>query len=290
MLPNTIVVAFDGRASFEASGESGCAVLGILHVPKVGEGDEPCGFVVDGQQRLAAISGCKHPDFPVLVTAIIAPDIAEQRRQLILVNRTKPLPQGLVYELLPEVNGTLPQALVRQQLASRLLTRLNYDSSSSLFRMIRTPTCTVGIIKDNSLRRMLVNSLSDGALFSVAEQSVGEAMHDKMVDVVSVFWAGLRQAFPKAWNLPPEKSRLTHGVGVVAMGYCMDHIYCKRPTGQEWSVETVVQALEPLKRHCAWTEGKWPFGEGEERQWNELQNTDRHVRLLMSHFRRVLEA
>ena len=42
--------------------------------------------------------------------------------------------------------------------------RLNYDEDSPLAGMINTPTTPDGIVKDNSMLRMLENSITDGAL------------------------------------------------------------------------------------------------------------------------------
>ena len=40
--------------------------------------------------------------FPIAVNAFFVADAHEQKEQFILVNSTKPLPKGLLYELLPE--------------------------------------------------------------------------------------------------------------------------------------------------------------------------------------------
>ncbi|HEY3413894.1 MAG TPA: DGQHR domain-containing protein DpdB [Armatimonadota bacterium] len=291
VLPNTIIVALDGREAFTPEHVNGSVSRGgILDIPETGDGQVPCGFVVDGQQRLAAIASCAHGDFPVFVTAFHSPDVADQRKQFVLVNRTKPLPSGLIYELLPEVDGHLPSALAKQHIAATLTARLNRDPSSPLYQRIKTPTCAVGIIKDNSVRRMVFNSLSDGALFALQDNHLPrDATMDCMVELVSVFWEGVRLAFPEAWDLPPKSSRLTHGVGIVALGYVMDHLHAKRRLDTAWNPPFVAQALDGLRPHCAWTSGRWRFAAGEERLWNELQNTDRDVRILTHHFRRQLE-
>jgi hypothetical protein len=49
--------------------------------------------------------------FPICATAFIAESEIEQREQFILVNSTKPLPKGLIYELLPEIEAQLPTLL-----------------------------------------------------------------------------------------------------------------------------------------------------------------------------------
>jgi DGQHR domain-containing protein len=292
VLPNAIVVAVDDCVDFiplNGGASKSRSIHGTLAVP-VPRGHQPKpGFVVDGQQRLAAVASCRHVDFPVFVTALIAPDIEEQRKQFLLVNRTKPLPQGLVFELLPEIQGILPEYLTRQRLAATITSRLNLEAESSLYRRIKTPTCPAGVIKDNSVRRMVLSSLSDGALFLLGRDYRDlDGFLSASCGVVSTFWGGVAMAFPGAWSLPPTRSRLTHGVGVAAMGYVMDHLYLVQRRRLSWSPESVSHALEPLRPMCAWTEGYWHFGEGYERRWNELQNTDRDIRLLTNHFRRHL--
>ena len=98
------------------------------------------------------------------MTAFVTSDEDDQRAQFILVNSTKPLPKGLIYELLPATQGTLAPDLERKRFPSYLLERLNYDEDSPLEDLIRTPTTPDGLIKDNSVLRMLENSLNDGAL------------------------------------------------------------------------------------------------------------------------------
>ena len=61
------------------------------------------------------------------MTAFIATSEQQQRSQFILVNNTKPLPKGLINELLPATEGELLK-LERRRFPARLLERLNYDA------------------------------------------------------------------------------------------------------------------------------------------------------------------
>src|SRR6266508_914848 len=123
------------------------------------EMDKP-GWIVDGQQRCAAIREARVEHFPVCVTAFITDSDADQRSQFILVNSTKPLPKGLIYELLPATSGTLPTQLQVRRFPAYLLERLNHDPGSPLYRLILTPTTPEGVIKDNSVLKMLEHSIS----------------------------------------------------------------------------------------------------------------------------------
>ena len=136
---------------------------------------------------------------------------------------------------------------------------------------------------------MLQNSLTDGALFLIAQE---ERDISKFIDssllVVSEFWDAVSKTFKYAWNQPPQKSRLTHGVGIAAMGYVMDHMYCYEYATEEWTADNVMTLLDKIKIKCAWTGGFWGFGSASNRRWNELQNTDRDIRLLTNYFRKLL--
>jgi DGQHR domain-containing protein len=292
VLPNAIVVAFDDSVHFHPHRKQTAGAVGeygSLDIPDPEPEQKPKGFVVDGQQRIAAIATSRLADFPVFVTAMIASSEAEQRKQFLLVNRSKPLPQGMVFEMLPEVDGMLPTALARQRLAARMTVHLNLWSESALYQRIKMPTCPGGYIKDNSVRRMLLNSLSDGALYAVAAKMPHEAdLAESGSQLVSTFWTGVAEAFGDAWNLPPRRSRLTHGVGIIAMGFVMDYMSVLKPRTGYWTAEKVTDFLRPLREHCAWTEGVWRFPGTGERNWNDLQNIDRDIRLLAGHLQRVL--
>jgi hypothetical protein len=105
----------------------------------------------------------------VCVVGFVAASPEQQREQFLLVNSTKPLPRGLLYELLPQTDVLLPTALRKYRFPSVLLDRLNRDEDSPLRGLVRTPTCPDGVIKDSSVLKMLDNSLGNGALFLFRE-------------------------------------------------------------------------------------------------------------------------
>src|SRR5262249_3424528 len=144
-------------------------------------------WVVDGQQRLAAIREASISRFPVCMIGFIARDAQEQREQFMLVNSSKPLPKGLIYELLPNTEGRLPSVLERRPFPAKLLDHLNRDDDSPLRGKVRTPTTPEGVIQDNSVLRMLENSLSDGVLYRL-QQGAAESSVESMLEVVKYFW------------------------------------------------------------------------------------------------------
>lgn len=250
--------------------------------PALAEEERP-GWVVDGQQRIAAIRDAGIGHFPVCVVAFITDDDQEQREQFILVNSTKPLPKGLIYELLPTTRARLPSLLQHRRFPACLLDRLNHDEGSPLFGLIRTPTVVDGLIKDNSILKILKNSLSDGVLYRFRNAGAGPGDTEAMLRVLHAFWRAVAEVFRDAWGLPPRRSRLMHGAGIVSIGFVMDAIADRyRQTGLP-GVEQFRQDLKPLREVCRWTDGYWDFGPGDQRKWNEIQNTHRDIQLLANY-------
>ena len=289
MIPNAVVVAFDSRVSFEPSADTSAASpfarLGTLIIP-VDSGqqdvDKP-GFIVDGQQRLAAIRDADIASFPICVTAFVTNDIKQQTEQFILVNSTKPLPKGLIYELLPSTEAALPTLLQRRRFPAYLLDRLNRDAGSPLEHKIQTPTTPGGVIKDNSILKMLENSLSDGVLYRFRYDNQDGADAEKMLFVLQAFWGAVSEVFGEAWGLPPKRSRLMHGAGIVSLGFVMDAIAERHRAKGVPSRSDFESDLAPLREVCRWTDGYWDFGPGCQRKWNEIQNTSKDIQLLANY-------
>jgi len=97
------------------------------------------------------------------------------------------------------------------------------------------------------------------------------------------FFRAVSRVFGAAWTLPPKKSRLVHGAGVVSMGFLMDAI-AERYRSKGLPTEALfVRDLEPIAPWCRWTNGIWDFGPGQQRKWNEVQNTTKDIRLLTNY-------
>lgn len=288
LLPNAIVVAFDERVRFRAdrsTGERPAFVRsGTIVIPVIIDGEEADkpGFIVDGQQRSAAIRDSRLDEFPICVTAFITDTHADQRSQFILVNATKPLPKGLIHELLPVASGALPASLMVRQVPATLVERLNFSETSPLHRMIQTPTNPNGLIKDNSMLRMLENSLSNGALYPYRGDTGGPNF-GCMMSILDSFWHAVAEVFPDAWNKPPRRSRLMHGVGIIGMGALMDEISHARGSDDEIvSAAEFALDLKAIADDCHWTEGTWPFADGS-RPWNGVENTSRDITRLQDY-------
>ncbi len=291
VLPNALVIAFDSRVRFESlsqTTEDG-TMMGRIVIP-VDESetdDEKPAWIVDGQQRTAAIRDADVDRFPVYVTAFITDSVMEQRSQFILVNSTKPLPKGLIHELLPVTPvADLPLALLKRRYPAQLLDRMNYDPDSPLNGRIRTPTTAEGTIKDNSILKMLSMSIEDGALYQWFDGDLGTGDMESMLTLLKRFWSAVASVFPAAWEAPPRRSRLVHGAGIVALGTLMDEMAYRLdpdiPTERDFE-----QSLQLITEYCAWTEGTWHFSEADHRRWNDVQNTPRDIKTLSDHLVRA---
>ncbi|HEX4607652.1 MAG TPA: DGQHR domain-containing protein DpdB [Urbifossiella sp.] len=289
MLPNAVVIAFDPTVRFVPLDTSKTradapAASGELVIPLPANSDaRKPGWIVDGQQRLAAIREAAVTGFPVWVIGFVADGDAEQREQFILVNNTRPLPKGLVYELLPATEARLPTALGKRRFPISLLDRLNLDADSPLKGRVKTPTMPDGLVKDNSLIRMIENSLSDGALYRLRGRDGEAGDVEGMLRVLKAFWSAVAAVFPEAWGKKPKESRLLHGAGVVSMGFVMDAIADRGREAGLPTEELFRADLEAIRPVCRWTEGHWEFGPGFLRKWNEVQNTPKDIQVLANY-------
>jgi len=123
LFPNSLILALSSKVKFHASRGSrladGLVTSGVVEIPASKNGHKPA-WIVDGQQRAIAISKSSRRDLPIPVNAFVADEIELQRDQFLRVNSTKPLPRGLITELLPEVSTPLPANLQAKKIPSAL--------------------------------------------------------------------------------------------------------------------------------------------------------------------------
>ena len=147
-----------------------------------------------------------------------------------------------------------------------------------------------GVIKDNSVIRMLERSISDGTLYHYRDARTGWGDTEAMLDVLCEYWSAVAEVFEDAWDRSPRESRLVHGVGFISLGALMDEIAEGIRGALEPTQDVFAAHLEVIAPHCAWTSGHWQLGTDTRRAWNDIQNTGREVQLLSDHLIGVYRA
>lgn len=274
ILPNPIVVAFTGAAALEMLDTGDAGVRSSVGRITIDISNGPPGWIVDGQQRFTALSEVRGRDFEVLVSGFLCESVEELQRQFILINNTRPLPKALVYELLPQVSD-LPHRMSNRSQAALLTEALNYRRDSSLRGLIKQQTNPKGIIRDTILQKLIMNSLSDGALRLYANDDT--LLLDKGTHLISEFFHAVQHVFRSDWEgHTPKTSRLVHGTGIIAMGYVMEALVVSTDANER---QDFVAGLQAIKSKTAWSSGEWVIG-SERRRWNGLQNVPADVRQL----------
>jgi DGQHR domain-containing protein len=295
LFPNPIIISLPSTVRFTCSRgpnvSDGIAASGTLEIPLPGKDGRKPGWIVDGQQRAFALSAAKRQDFPVPVNAFVADSVDTQRDQFLRINNTRPLPRGLVTELLPKISTPLPPRLSVRQLPSALCDLLNSSEESPFHGLIRRPSATreqrsSAVVTDTSLVQALQESLisPSGCLFPYRNLSSGETDSVGMWAALLLYWTAVKDTFPHAWGKPPAKSRLMHGAGIRAMQRLMDRIMASTDARQPGAAEQVGADLALLAPHCHWTEGRW---EALGMRWNEIENVPRHIHELSSFLMRT---
>lgn len=289
LLPNAVIVAFLGSVKVEDLGN------GIVDVAiSVKEGENRPGFVVDGQQRLTALSGIRKPGFQVFVSALLCKDYNELRQQFVLINNTRPLPKTLIYELLPNVEG-LPLRFTARKFAARLVDRLNFRRDSVLRGEIRQHTNPKGVLSDTAMQKIVMNSASDGVVRNLIQEGdlspeSMQSIEDEAFTLFNDYFLAIKEVFGSEWEgMSPKTSRLRHGAGLVAMGFVMEQLYSSELPGCSTTFDKFVAGLELLKPYTAWTTGSWQLGDVLKTPWNGIQNTPSDINLLTNYLMRSLK-
>jgi DGQHR domain-containing protein len=288
LFPNSVILALSSNVRFIGSRgkdvSDGIATAGTLEIPIPSNGQAKPAWIVDGQQRLLAISKCRRKELAVPVSAFVSDDVGLQRDQFVRVNNTKPLPRGLITELLPEISTPLPANLAVKQIPSTVCDWLCREPHSPFAGLVQRPSATgkergKRAIAIMSLVKMVEDSLMSpsGCLFPYRNIATGETDLAGICAVLATFWTAVKQVFPDAWGKPPDKSRLMHGTGIRAMGRVMDRIMASMTPGRPGAVKAVVRELKLITPVCRWTGGTW---EDLNTRWDEIQNVHGHIRVL----------
>lgn len=286
LFPNSIILALSSAVAFRSSVDvdDAAVMAGTLEIPVPRDGEVKPAWIVDGQQRALALSRSRRSDWPVPVNGFVADDIEVQRDQFLRVNNSRPLPRGLIIELLPGTTAVPPRGLGARRLPSTLCDLLARDPASPFFGLIRRPSTPAArrkaaVVADTGVVKMLEESLTtpSGCLFPFHNLSSGETDFDSLWRVLVAYWSAVRAIFPEAWGRPPVASRLMHGTGIRAMGRLMDRVMSAFDPKDPQLATRAEQELQVVAPACHWTAGRWDdLG----LDWNEIQNVPRHLKLV----------
>jgi len=288
LFPNSIILALRAEVRFTRhqgrNAKDDFSSTGTIEIPLTTDSGKAA-WIVDGQQRAMALSQSSRKNFPVPVNAFVAVDAATQREHFFRVNSTRPLPRGLITEILPELATILPTTLAMRKIPAALCEMLNQDPESPFRGLIRRASTPPGqrrqaVVADTALIKLLEDSLKlpSGCLFPHRNIATGETDFERIRSILLVYWNAVRDTFPEAWGLPPSKSRLMHSVGLRAMGRLMDRVMSGVDPEQPKAARLVRQHLGRIAPICHWTAGRWEEAGG--LRWNELQNVPSHFRML----------
>jgi DGQHR domain-containing protein len=276
MLLNSILVALDeNRARFTpldvgAAGAQGA--VGMLEIPL--DAENPAGWVIDGQQRMAAIRDAEVDAFQVPCTAVLTSCEVTQREEFIKANSARNLPRLLLDDLLPATRGGMPARLEKGRFAMEVVEALNFDADSPIKGAVKTPSHPSGWIAANSIKGAVQRAQEQGMLAGVTDP-------DKAARLLKDLFRAARATWPGALDLPPKESRLTHGAGIAALIGLLEEIAttCGGSPGEE----QIRRGLELIGPQAAWTRGHWPSG----RRWNDVENTSRAVAMFGNEVRHL---
>ena len=289
LLAHPIILSFSSEVRFVSSrgqkSSDGLASAGMLEIPLPRKESEKPAWIVDGQQRALAIQSLKDKEFAVPICALVADNLDMQRDQFLRINNSKPLPRGLVTELLPEVESPLPPKLALKKIPSALCDLLNKDAKSPFYGLIKRPSGQgkrqlTEVITDTVIIKMIEDSLTNpsGCLFPYRNIATGEYDQAAIWAVLNTFWSAVKQVFPDAWGKAPAASRLMHGVGIRSLGKLMDRIMSVIDPMSENATASVIKELKLVSPCCRWTSGVWE--ELGNMEWNQLQNLHKHQAIL----------
>ena len=288
IFPNAIILAINSDSKFIPSKKNiqeNNVIPGIIEITIDFTSKSKSAWIVDGQQRAYALWNSSRKQFPVPITAFFAEDLETQRDQFLRVNNTRPLPKGLINELLPEVQMPISQELSKKKIPSIICDLLSRRPESPFHGLIRRPSTPkeerkTTVITDTSIILMLEESITSpaGCLFTYHSIGTGETDIDGILRLIILYWTCVKGTFPEAWGKSPLNSRLMHGVGIRAMGKLMDKIMPCIHLDSTDAAQQIEAELKIISHYCRWTEGTWKdLGNI---AWNEIQNTPRHLKCI----------
>ena len=249
------------------------------------------GWIVDGQQRTLALAKARRQDFPVPVTAFVADTVDVQRDQFLRINNTKPLPRGLVTELLPDdqqpaaTHAGDPPDPVSAVRPAEPRPRVPFCG------LIRRPSASKetrgkAVITDTGIVQMLEESLTSpvGLPLPVPQSQQRRDRLRRRLDGHHLL-DRVRDTFPDAWGKPadtePPDARRRHPRHGPADGPAHGP---HRPWRRLDAAAHVRDDWRSSPPTAAGPHGTW---EDSDLRWNAVENLPRHISELSSYLIRA---
>ncbi len=289
LFPNALILSFNESITFKSSrgpgADDGLARSGVLEIPLYESAEDRPAWIVDGQQRALALSRTTNKSIAVPVVGFVGGKVDVQRDQFLRVNNTRPLPRGLITELLPQVDTRLPRRMALRKLPSALCDQLNQLPESPFVGLIKRTSMQgealrKAVITDTSIIEMIRDRIKspNGCLFPYHNIATGETETTAVLALLIGYWSAVRDTFPDAWGSSTRASRLMHGAGIRSMGNLMDSIMGQVDPSKDNGYKHARKELARIAPICRWTGGVWE--ELRDLPWNEVENTPKGVRYL----------
>jgi DGQHR domain-containing protein len=207
VFPNSVILALSSAVRFTRSRgprvSDGLASAGTLTIPVPSAGRPKSAWVVDGQQRVLALSKARRRDLPVPISGFVADEVELQREQFLRVNNTRPLPRGLITELLPAVSTVLSARLAARKVPAAVcdwLARTEESPFRGLIRRASDAKDKSGVIAETAMAKMVEASLMSpsGCLFPYRNLATGETDGDGICALLAAYWSAVKRVFPQA--------------------------------------------------------------------------------------------
>ncbi len=292
IFPNSIILSLSSIIRFIQSRgpnvSDGLAVGGLLEIPIPPEGQKKPAWIVDGQQRALALLQASRTNFPIPISAFVADEVQIQRDQFIRINKTRPLPKGLIDELLPSIGPDLPATLASRRIPSAVCDWLNRTQESPFYGLIKRASSSeeekkTAVVTDTALVKSIKDSIENhnGCLFPYRNLITGETDFDIICHLLMSYWLAVKETFPGDWGVSTTRSRLMHSLGIQSMGKLMDKIVPGLDIRQKNLKAELKREIQKVAPVCRWSEGVWEELGGI--PWNAMENTPRYVKILSNY-------
>jgi len=230
LIPNTILVNIDeGNHSYDTNNRE-------LSLKDIGS----IGFIIDGQHRVkGSYEADKNLLLPVIATVDL--DVTEQAQLFVKINKSqRGVPTSLYLDLLDLTEGVIEdfddENVSFQRRAIEIANRLNDDTESPLFKLIRT-TGEPG--------RGISLSEFTSSLKPLVDPKIGKLLNygfEEQYLIFKIYFKALKAVFLEQWEDPSSLVLKTVGFGGI-MNSFYEIFTLVTQSKTQFSVENVIKTL-----------------------------------------------